>query len=69
MQEGRQKSGAPLAIRLTGTTSILVYSRLPKKERCNPVHINSRFHNFAKLIEKHQIILQVQTENDVLYDS
>ena len=71
MREGRQRSGAPLAIRQASTTKILVYSWLLKKEKCNPVQINNRLHNFGKLIEKpnHQIILQVQTENGVLYDS
>ena len=71
MREGRQRSGNPLAIKQAPTMSIPVFSRLPKKERCNPVQINSRFLNLGKLIEKlnHQIILPVQTENGVLYDS
>ena len=68
MQEGRQRSGAPSVIRQASTMLIPAYSWLLKKERCNPVQINSRLHNFGKLIEKpnRQIILQVQTENGVL---
>ena len=71
MQEGRQRSEAPSVIRQASTMLIPVNSWLLKKERCNPVHINSRLHYFCQLIEKlqNQIILPVQTENDVLYDN